>query len=407
MKRREFLLGSSLLGLQGCIRYGPVLKNPCESGLPRILAEHELVTRALRGIDAEQLWDGHVHLIGTGDNNSGIWINPQMRSIFHPQQFAQFKFYLNAACADPDQVDQSFVTRLLALYRELPHGARLLLLAFDYTYDEKGKRQKALSAFHTPNEYAASIAQAHPQKFEWIASIHPYREDCVEVLYAAAKQNARAVKWLPPAMGINPGSKLCNRFYTAMKELNMPLLVHAGEEKAVHGANKHTYSNPLLLREPLRQGVRVIVAHCASLGKSIDIDSGSKKKSADNFELFQRLMDEEEYEGLLFGEISAMTQINRVGPALDTLISRQDWHHRLINASDYPLPAVMPLFSLRKMVKGKYINEEQAKVLGEVRKYNALLFDLLLKRFMRVDGLQLQDIVFASRRLFDKQSAVS
>jgi uncharacterized protein len=160
------------------------------------------------------------------------------------------------------------------------------------------------------------------------------------------------------------------------------------------------------LRRPLEQGVRVIVAHCASLGKSVDIDPGGKNKLVSNFELFQRLMDETEHEGNLFGEISAMTQTNRVGPALDTLITRQDWHHRLINASDYPLPAVMPLFSLRKMVKRNYITETQAEVLGKVRQYNALLFDLLLKRHLRVNGMGLQDIVFASRRLFDRQQDI-
>ena len=70
------------------------------------------------------------------------------------------------------------------------------------------------------------------------------------------------------------------------------------------------------------------------------------------------------------------------------------------NASDYPLPAVVPLFSLRKMAKDHYITETQAKVLGKIRNYNALMFDLVLKRCLRVKGSRLQDIVFASRRVF-------
>jgi hypothetical protein len=64
----------------------------------------------------------------------------------------------------------------------------------------------------------------------------------------------------------------------------------------------------------------------------------------------------------------------------------------------------MPLFSLRKMLKLNYITKVQAEVLGEVRKYNALLFDLLLKRLLRVDGLGFQDIIFSSRRMFDKRN---
>ncbi len=407
MKRREFLLASSTLILNGLTPpYGPILFNPCESGLPTRLSQHEVVLSGLEDLDPSQLWDGHVHLIGTGDSKSGVWINPHMRNMLHIRQFAQLKFYLNASCTVNNQIDESYVKRLLELHKEMPSGSRLLLLAFDYTYNKQGKRQKKFSAFHTPNEYATKIAAVNPKQFEWVASIYPYRIDGVEALYKAKQSGARAVKWLPPAMGIDPSSPLCDNFYLAMKECDLPLIVHAGEEKAVHGANMHEFGNPLLLRRPLEQGVKVIVAHCASLGSSIDLDKSDKAKKIANFELFQRLRGETKYEENLFGEIYAMTQINRVGPALDMIIQRQDWHHRLINASDYPLPAVMPLFSLGKLVKHKYISETQALVLGEVRKYNALLFDLLLKRLLRVKGLGLQNIVFASRRVFDQSYTI-
>ena len=407
LKRRQFLLASGLLSLQACnARYGARLFNPCESGLPDDILGDELVAAALDGIDGEQLWDGHVHLIGTGDSDRGIWLNPRMQRFYHVKDFLQFRFYLNAACVGGDSVDLGFLQRLLALQKEMPKGARALLLAFDFTYSETGEKQPQLSAFHTPNDYAAATARDYPDHFEWVASIHPYRKDAEAAVHEAAAQNARAVKWLPPAMGMNPASELCDPFYRAMTATGLPLLVHAGEEKAVHGANRQDYGNPLLLRRPLQQGVKVIIAHCASLGVSDDLEHQQRGKLS-NFELFSRLMEDKEYEGLLFGEISAMTQVNRLGKPLDTLLERQDWHHRLINASDYPLPAVMPLFSLGKLVKGKYISEQQAAILAKVRDYNALLFDLLLKRMLRHHGQGFQDIVFSSRRIFQTASASS
>ena len=39
-----------------------------------------------------------------------------------------------------------------------------------------------------------------------------------------------------------------------------------------------------------------------------------------NFDLFMRLMDEKRYEGLLFGEISATTQRNRLPRQLESAI---------------------------------------------------------------------------------------
>jgi mannonate dehydratase len=410
MNRRNCLqiLGAGLMTLQGC-KLLPVesIINPCLGpSLPDWLAKHNVILSALDGLDPDLLWDGHVHLIGTGDSKSGIWINPDMLSFLHPVQYAQFGFYTNAACVNSGAIDINYVQRLKNLHSQMPNGTRLLLLAFDYTHDKQGRLRPDLSAFYTPNSYASRLAHTYPEIFDWIASIHPYREDCVEILQDVVTSGARAIKWLPSAMGIDPGSTLCDRFYEALVKHDIPLLTHAGEEQAVHGANRQEFGNPLLLRRPLEHGVRVIVAHCASLGQSMDIDAGQNGKLVPAFDLFSRLMQEDRYEGLLFGEISGLTQSNRLGIPLTTLITRSGWHSRLINASDYPLPGVMPLFSMSKMMKYGYINREQANVLTEVRKYNALLFDLVLKRHLQVDGIRFSPIVFHGRRLFDKTNSL-
>ena len=61
-------------------------------------------------------------------------------------------------------------------------------------------------------------------------------------------------------------------------------------------------------------------------------------------------MDEPRYAGNLAGDISAVAQFNRVD-VLVTLLARRDWHPRLLNGSDYPLPGVMPLISLPQLVE--------------------------------------------------------
>jgi mannonate dehydratase len=106
----------------------------------------------------------------------------------------------------------------------------------------------------------------------------------------------------------------------------------------------------------------------------------------DNFDLFLRLMDEKRYEGLLFGEISAMTQFNRSGKPLRTMLAREDLHERLVNGSDYPLPAVNLLIRTRPLVKQGYISGEQGDWLKEIYDYNPLLFDFVLKRTLKLPG---------------------
>ena len=117
-------------------------------------------------------------------------------------------------------------------------------------------------------------------------------------------------------------------------------------------------------------------------------------------------MDEPRYEGLLFGDISAITQINRVWPALETVVKRDEWHPRLINGSDYPLPGVLPLFSLKQMVRRGYVMESEAEVLSAIRRHNPLLFDFVLKRTLRIDEKAFGAEPFQTRELFKRPTSV-
>ncbi len=377
--------------------------NPCLGAtLPSTIAGDELIATAWDGIDANKFWDCHVHLLGLGDSGGGAWVNPDMRKLSHPILFAQYKFFLNAACVkDAGQVDNDFVARLLDHLAGLAPGARLMLLAFDHAYDANGRQLLDGSHFYVPNGYARQVAEQHSGKFEWTASIHPYRQDAVNVLEQSVRDGARAVKWLPPSMNIDPASPRCDAFYDALARLGIPLLSHAGLERAVHVPDAQALGNPLRLRRALDHGVRVIVAHCASMGDGEDLDAGTGARRRSNFELFSRLMDEARYEKLLYGDISAMTQLNRIGPALDTVLERDDWHPRLINGSDYPLPGVFPLFSMKTMVNRGYIDERRADTLRAIRPYNPLLFDLVLKRTLRYQGKGFAPSVFETRGVFE------
>ena len=408
MHRRKVLLGLAGLGITGAAyRYWPEdgIKNPCLlEPPPDSLLDDDLVRAAWKGIDPARFWDCHTHLIGIGDSGSGLWVNPQMQSLMHPVQWLQRAFYLNASCTqDNGQSDLQYVERLTWLLDQFPPGVKALLLAFDYFHDQQGRRVPDASAFYTPDAYAARLSRENPDRFEWIASIHPYREDAVEALGEAAASGARAVKWLPPAQGMDPSLPLCDPFYQAAAELNIPLLVHAGAELAVHGGNTEDFGNPLRLRRPLEHGVRVLVAHCASLGQSPDLDIGPQGPLVPGFELFSRMMDEPRYEGLLYGEISAVTQINRFGNALETLLRRDDWHPRLLNGSDYPLPGILPLFSLQQLQRHGFIRKDQADVLSEIRNYNPLLFDFVLKRTLRFDNKSFGASPFLSRDFFERE----
>jgi predicted TIM-barrel fold metal-dependent hydrolase len=304
----------------------------------------------------------------------------------HPFHRLKLKVYMSSAgVSDEGNADPQAATRLASLVKSIKNHGKHRLLAFDKNYRKDGSVNLEKTEFYVPNEYVFELAEHYPELFVPNISVNPYRPDAIEELEKWARRGARIVKWLPNAMGIDPSDPKCDSFYQKMKELDLILLSHGGEEKAVEAEEDQKLGNPLLLRRALDHGVKVIVAHCAGLGSNEDLDTGDRKK-VDNFDLFLRLMDEKRYEGLLFGEISAMTQFNRSGKPLRTMLAREDLHERLVNGSDYPLPAVNLLIRTRPLVKQGYITNSEAESLKEIYDYNPLLFDFVLKRTLRLPG---------------------
>ena len=369
-----------------------------------------LVETAFAGLDRARVWDAHVHLAGLGEGGSGCWVNPKMRSHRHPIDRLRFEAYFAAAgIEDAAKADEQFLARLLELQRHANPAGRMVMLAFDWRVGEEGEEDRAHSTFHVPNEVVATIAKAQGP-VEFCASVHPYRKDALARLEGVREAGALAIKWLPNAMGIDPLSPRCDAYYEKLVELGLVLITDAGLERAVHATEDQELGNPLRVRRALDHGVRVVLAHCSSLGTSRDLDiadgsEGADGSEAESFDLFLRLMGEKQYEENLWADISAMAQVNRCGRPLREMILARELHPRLINGSDYPLPAIDPLIWLRLLEHRGYLEAEERAPLRELFEANPLLFDLVLKRTLGVTEAgvrhRFDPLVFESARVFD------
>jgi mannonate dehydratase len=366
-------IGGLYFGLPRLLRPGP----PRELGAEAAAFVEDCWT----GIDRSRVWDTHVHVIGLGAGNSGCWVQPDMLSALHPVKRFQFSLYKSALGMESElTADGDFITRILALQRQANPQGKLSIMAFDQNVDETGNERPELSPFFTPNAYVLRLAARHPELIA-CASIHPYRRDAVERLDEAVDAGARAVKWLPNSMGIDPASPLCDGFYRRVAEVDLPLICHAGLEYAAGAADEQGLGNPLRLRRALDAGVRVVVAHCASFGwhRDLDAPAGDQPRVA-AFDLFMRMMREPQYDGRLFGDISAITQLNRSGRVLRELLAARELHPRLVNGSDYPLLALDFLFSTRKLRFDNLIGDRERQLCNEIADVNLLTFDFALKR---------------------------
>lgn len=413
LTRRRFLSLCCAGPLAAAWTRAEAIDTDCLQPLPREFASHELVQAAFDGLDPAQLWDAHAHLVGTGDSGGGAYVDPRTESWRHPVERIRRKVLMAAACVDdaPEGgVDRRYLERLDLLLAAFPPGFRMMLFAFDYAVDDEGRERPDLSTFHTPDAYAAAVAQARPERFGWVASVHPYRSDAIERLAAAAAQGAVAIKWLPSAMNADPSSSRCDAFYAKLAALDLPLVIHCGEEVAAPGARQHALNNPLRVRRPLAAGVRVIVAHAATLGEARDTDRlrvGQPEDEAPkvaSFALFTRLMDEPQWQKLLFADISAVFQRNRTLEVQRELIVRRDWHPRLLHGSDYPLPGIGLVYRLERFVDAGWLDAADAALLDRLRPHNPLLFEFVLKRALNINGASLSREVFETRRVLQRKS---
>ena len=351
------------------------------------------------------MWDCHAHLFGNGRTGSGIYLSPGFdRPTTLAGQVRRAMFF-NAACGgeDEERLDQAVVERIGHLAEELPAGAKVMLLAFDFTYDPDGRRREDLTTFAVADAYAARVARARPDRFEWIASVHPYRADAAAALESARAAGARAVKWLPQAMGIDLAHP---RSPGLLRRASPPRAAAPGPHGGGAGGGGRREARPgqpAGASPPAGRGVRVVAAHCASLGESPDLDANPDPRRAPrvrNIDLFARLMREPRYAGLLHGDLSAVTQANRAA-TVPGILEQAAWHGRLLNGTDYPLPGIMPIFSVQGFVRAGLLDEAaRAGAQGAAPRESARL-RLRAQALARLARDALPGRVFETRRFFD------
>ncbi len=342
-----------------------------------------LVTEAFKGIDEEKLHDMHFHVVGLGNSDSGIEINPLMKMWWkHLGKYNRYRVYMSASgVTDKSKADENFVDRVIRLNKHLPMRIKTHILAFDKHYNPDGTVNAEHTEFYIPNSYIWKLTQKYPEYFIPVMSVHPYRKDALVELEKWGKKGVKYIKWLPNAMGMDPALDRVTPFYKMMIKYNMVLLSHAGEEKAVEGEAYQELANPLRLRKPLDMGLKVLVAHLASRGQCKDTDNNSVL--VDCFDLFWRMFNNQKYVGTLYSEISSLLIYERLGKPLDTILENPALQKRVAYGSDYPLPAINWIYRTSDLLKKGYITEEEKTLADEIYRVNPVLYHFVLNRIVK------------------------
>ncbi len=271
-------------------------------------------------LNGKPIVDLHAHVAGLGAKGSGCFVSDEMRNSY------KFEIYLSAFDVSrkmiEEQGDALVVRRLAERVRESEHLSAAVVLALDGVIGEDGELDREHTEIFVPNDFVGRETARFPELL-FGASINPYRRDAIERLEQVAGDGAVLIKWLPAIQWIDPSDEALIPFYEKMKELDLPLLSHAGQERSFTTA-RDEFSDPFRLRLPLELGIRVVAAHAASTGTS---------EGQDNVDRLVELLDEFPN---LYADISTLTQLNKLG-FLRRVLQERRFDGRLLYGSDYPL----------------------------------------------------------------------
>lgn len=276
--------------------------------------------RTVEPLPQPPIIDLHCHAAGLGFGDSGCLISPALRGNF------RFRIYLESFGVTEAELqergDGLVIQRISERVAASEHVDYAVVLAIDGVINGQGELDRERTEFHVPDEFVAREVAKHTNLL-WGASVNPHRHDALERLAWAKAHGAVLVKWIPSIMGIDPADESLRPFYHKLRELDLPLLTHGGQEKSFTHA-RDELADPVRLKLPLELGVKVIVAHIASTG------------SNEGQEDFERLLPMFAVYTNLYSEISSLTQANKLGYLRRTLADDR-LKGRLLYGTDYPL----------------------------------------------------------------------
>lgn len=265
--------------------------------------------------------DIHCHTAGIGAGGSGCFVSPALRKSW------RYRVFLSAFGVTEEELlregDGLIIRRLSEALARSRRVAAAVILAMDGIVGKDGELDAVRSELYSPNEFVAAEVRRYPNLL-FGASVNPYRKDALRRLEEAAAAGAVLMKWLPSIQGIDPADERLAPFYLRLKELGLPLLTHTGAEHTFTW-KRDELSDPERLRLPLSLGVTVIAAHAASSGRN-----GGERNHDRFLRLTARFPN-------LYADISALTQLNRLGH-LARLLRHRELHGRLLYGTDIPLP---------------------------------------------------------------------
>lgn len=241
----------------------------------------------------------------------------------------------------PDQLRatpyETYVATLAQSIRESHYVEKACLFGVDSRLDEHGHETDRDRTVCAMTEDVLAVANRYPEQFIPFLSINPRRPGALDLIDEYVERGCRGAKFLQNYWGINLNDEALIPYYERLKARGIPLIIHVGSEYSIHSFAQ--YEGVDMLTLPLATGVTVIAAHMG-LGRIQhrlffwrNLSRNPHYFDPDYFTLLELLKRHEN----LYADIAAILAPLRAR-ALRHLAQQTDIHHKLLFATDYPVP---------------------------------------------------------------------
>jgi hypothetical protein len=239
---------------------------------------------------------------------------------------------------------EAYVAALAQAVRESRHVAKSCLFGVDSRLDKTGREIDRDRTVCAMTEDVLAVAQRYPEQFIPFLSINPRRPGALELIDEYVERGCRGAKFLQNYWGIDLNDEALIPYYERLKARDIPLIIHVGSEYSIHSFAQ--YEGVDMLTLPLASGVTVIAAHMG-LGRIQykwpfwrNLSRNPRHYDPDYFTLLDLLQRHDN----LYADIAAILAPLRAR-ALHHLAQQTQVHHKLLFATDYPVPFTIRLNS--------------------------------------------------------------
>ncbi len=288
----------------------------------------------LPAIPVVRTLDFHVHLL-----------NPEVR-FDRPFDRLAVRFFARRLGMAPGRLYRdpfnAYVEALVTALRTSKKVERACLFPVDARVDERGRELHRDRTVCASTEAVLEVSRRHPDLFVPFLSVNPLRPDALERLERHFEAGCRGAKFLQNYWLVDTGDPRFVPYYEKLAALGLPLVIHLGDEFAIRSDAR--YEGNDMLRLPLECGVTVVAAHM-SVGRLRhpmapwrNLSRNPGHLDPEYFELLERLEERPN----LYADLASMLVPLRAR-ALPHLAGQGQVHHKLLFATDYPVPFTVGL----------------------------------------------------------------